>query len=113
MIAQDSSEKTAAVIWCDCGDMFNLCDRKGFNFKRSYPSLGDHGKPTTGDGGCVYVKIASIDATIYIRDDLDTKWVGILPAGEIPASVKEKYETNPDPNAFTDDEKIIAGAMGV
>jgi hypothetical protein len=50
---------------------------------------------------------------MYIWDVTDDEWVlGGSPAGETPASVKEKYESNADTNAYTDDDKDIVGTVG-
>ncbi|MDR1508864.1 MAG: hypothetical protein LBS53_04430 [Synergistaceae bacterium] len=61
-------------------------------------SAGDYAYVDMGGGA---------DVTAYVWDATDSAWVeqkGVTTA-ETPASVKGKYETNPDTNAFTDADK--------
>jgi hypothetical protein len=70
--------------------------------------------PTVSDGDDAYVGVVGTPAVTYIWDVTDSEWVeGGSPAGETPESVKEKYESNADTNAYTDDddEKDIVGSV--
>lgn len=61
--------------------------------------------PSAGAGSYAYVDAgASSDVQQYIWDESDADWVLVQGAGtsETPASVKAKYESNPDTNALTD-----------
>lgn len=63
-------------------------------------------------GAYAYVGEAGKRDISYIWDDDDVKWeLNQSPStAETPASVKTKYESNPDTNAFTDSEKTkLAG----
>jgi hypothetical protein len=85
------------------------------HFKGSYPSLTalKTAYPTASDGDYAYVGTEGTPATMYIWDVTDSQWVlGGSPAGETPASVKEKYESNADTNAFTDDDVALIGTIG-
>jgi hypothetical protein len=50
---------------------------------------------------------------MYLWDVTDEEWVlGGSLAGETPASVKEKYESNADTNAFTDFDVALVATIG-
>lgn len=55
------------------------------------------------------------DALQYIWDDDDSEWIAGGSGGggsaETPATIKTKYESNPDTNAFTDAEKAKLAAV--
>lgn len=63
--------------------------------------VGEDGAYAYVDGG------VGFDMVEYLWDSSDGKWVvaGGTPTAETPASVKGKYESNPDTNAFTDAQK--------
>ncbi|MDR1457279.1 MAG: hypothetical protein LBI47_00265, partial [Puniceicoccales bacterium] len=85
------------------------------HFKGSYPSLDalETAYPTASDGDYAYVGTAGTPAIMYLWDVTDEEWVlGGSPAGETPASVKEKYETNADTNAFTDSDVALVATIG-
>jgi hypothetical protein len=85
------------------------------HFKGSYPSLDalETAHPTASDGDYAYVGTAGVPAVMYLWDVTDAEWVlGGSPAGETPASVKEKYESNDDTNAYTDDDMATVGTVG-
>lgn len=67
----------------------------------SLPSTGSVGDYANVDGGT--------DSDVYrvIWDSSDNKWVRVQGVtGDLtPAQIKQQYESNPDTNAFTDDEK--------
>jgi hypothetical protein len=74
--------------------------------------------PTAAAGDYTRVDAgAGADVGTYIWDDSDNKWVKEAGAGttETAASVKTKYESNPDTNAFTDEllAKLNGLAQGV
>jgi hypothetical protein len=58
------------------------------------------------EGDYAYVGSAGQAEIIYVWDNTDSVWVqGGGATAETPASVKQKYESNPDTNAYTDAEK--------
>lgn len=58
------------------------------------------------EGDYAYVGSAGQAEIIYVWDHTDSIWVqGGGATAETPASVKQKYESNPDTNAYTDAEK--------
>lgn len=67
--------------------------------------------PTANPGDYAYVDSgAASDVQIYAWDNDDTQWVVVGSGGsETAASVKSKYESNADTNAFTDTEKAKLG----
>lgn len=70
-----------------------------------------HASPATGSYAYVDAG-ASQDISIYIWDATDGQYVQQASGGtETNASVKTKYEANPDTNAFTDQEKSKLGAV--
>jgi hypothetical protein len=97
------------------GEKTKLAGLDDNHFKGSYPSLTalETAYPTASDGDYAYVGTEGTPAVMYLWDVTDSQWVlGGSPAGETPASVKEKYESNADTNAYTDDEKDIVGSVG-
>ena len=74
--------------------------------------------PSPADGSYAYVDAGiGADSELYIWDNDDATWIvgGSSGSGETPASIKTKYESNADTNAFTDAEQsklagIEAGA---
>lgn len=94
-----------------------LAGLESSHFKGLYTSLaalqmavpagvaGDYAHVDTGAG---------TDAKVYIWDASDATWLmqaGDV-AGETAASIKTKYESNPDTNAFTDAEKTKLADLG-
>jgi hypothetical protein len=64
--------------------------------------------PTASIGSYAYVDQGVGQSNVkYIWDDDDTSWVeqGGVSAEETPSTIKAKYESNPDTNAYTDAEK--------
>jgi hypothetical protein len=63
--------------------------------------------PTAVPGSYAYVDGgAGIETLKYIWDSSDAEWVqGGATGSETPASIKVKYESNPDTNAFSDSAK--------
>ena len=64
--------------------------------------------PTAPIGSYAYVDQGIGQSNVkYIWDDNDTSWIeqGGVSAEETPATIKTKYESNPDTNAYTDAEK--------
>jgi hypothetical protein len=97
------------------GEKTKLAGLDDNHFKGSYPSLTalETAHPTASDGDYAYVGTEGTPAVMYLWDVTDSEWVlGGSPAGETPASAKEKYESNEDTNAYTDDEKAIVGSVG-
>ena len=87
-------------------------------FKGTHLSLGAlqaaHPTANPGDYADVDAGVGQ-DITRYIWDDDDEDWkpaVGNI-AGETAASIKTKYESNADTNAFTDAEKSLLGALPI
>lgn len=78
-------------------------------FKGQFLSLADLNSADVGEvGGYAYVD-GGVGGTVdlYIWDVVNSLWeiVAGEPTAETPASMKSKYESNPDTNAFTDSEK--------
>lgn len=78
-------------------------------FKGQFLSLADLISADVGEvGGYAYVD-GGVGGTVdlYIWDAVNSLWelVAGESTAETPASIKSKYESNPDTNAFTDDEK--------
>jgi hypothetical protein len=73
--------------------------------------------PTASIGSYAYVDQGVGQSNVkYIWDDDDTSWIeqGGVSAEETPATIKSKYESNPDTNAFTDAEKTnLSNQSGV
>ena len=75
--------------------------------------------PTVSAGPGSYADVDSgaggVDSQRYIWDVDDAKFVPAVGTvgGETAASVKTKYESNADTNAFTDAEKTKLGALAV
>jgi hypothetical protein len=85
------------------------------HFKGFYPSLDalETAYYTASDEDYAYVGTAGTPAVMYFWDVTGEEWVlGGSPAGETPASVKEKYETNADTNAFTDSDVALVATIG-
>jgi hypothetical protein len=85
------------------------------HFKGSYPTLEDlqAAHPTASDGDYAYVGTAGQDAVNYIWDGSDEQWVaGGGGTAETPASVKQKYESNGDTNAYDDAAVNIVATVG-
>jgi len=64
--------------------------------------------PTASVGSYAYVDTGvGVDVQQYIWDDTDSDWIAQQgqSTAETPASIKSKYESNADTNAFTDSEK--------
>lgn len=79
-------------------------------FKGNYVNLTalQTAHPSPEVGAYAYVDPGvGTDVVLYIWDDDDTAWVqsGGSGTAETPASVKSKYESNADTNAFTDSDK--------
>lgn len=76
-------------------------------FKGKYTSLVQLQSVTGEIGAYAYVGVPGSDDQSYIWDNDDNKWVLSvgMPNAETPASIKLKYESNPDTNAFTNTEK--------
>ncbi|CAL1518215.1 hypothetical protein [Chitinophaga sp. MM2321] len=86
-----------------------LAALEGSHFKGTYVSLSDlNAADVGGEGNYAYVDEGEgEDIAAYIWDDNDSQWViqkGTSTA-ETAATIKTKYESNPDTNAFTDTEK--------
>lgn len=85
------------------GEKAKLAGLESSRFKGKFPDVAS--LPLTGNsvGSYAYVGMQGQDDQSYIWDDDDNKW--ILNTGgataETPASIKTKYESNPDTNAFT------------
>lgn len=72
-------------------------------FKGKYPSLSALTSANVGViGGYAYVGSVGVDDKQYIWDDDDSKWVptDIPVTAETAATIKAKYESNPDTYAF-------------
>lgn len=71
--------------------------------------------PTANPGDYAYVDSgAASDVQIYAWDNDDTQWVVVGSGGsETAASVKSKYESNADTNAFTNTEKAKLGVSAL
>lgn len=70
------------------------------------PLTGSEGDYANVDGG------VGSDTYRVIWDSSDSKWVKMqgVSTDLTPAQIKQQYESNPDTNAFTDDEKVkLAG----
>ena len=68
--------------------------------------------PTADIGSYAYVDTGvGVDVQKYIWDNNDSDWVEQQgqSTSETPASIKSKYESNPDTNVFTDSEKTNLG----
>lgn len=79
-------------------------------FKGTYQTEGQlaAAHPTAQAGSYAYVDAGGgADTLLYIWDESDTKWVNTGGSGgtETPATIKTKYESNADTNAFTDNAK--------
>ncbi|TDX84001.1 head fiber protein [Epilithonimonas xixisoli] len=77
-------------------------------FKGKFPSVSALNLIIGESGAYAYVGIEGENDKSYIWDDDDNIWVQNSSEGtaETPSSVKSKYESNPDTNAFTDALKI-------
>ena len=66
------------------------------------PLSGSEGDYANVDGG------VGSDVYRVVWDSSDSKWVKMQGASTdlTPAQIKQQYESNPDTNAFTDDEKV-------
>jgi hypothetical protein len=85
------------------------------HFKGNYLSLEElqDAHPSAQDGDYAYVGAAGTTTVMYIWDGTDEQWeAGSSPAGETPASIKSKYESNQDTNAYTDDDLAVVGTVG-
>jgi hypothetical protein len=72
--------------------------------------------PLTGNSSGSYADVDTgngSDVKRFIWDDGDGAWValGAAVGAETSASIKTKYEANPDTNAFTDAEKAKLAAL--
>jgi len=87
-----------------------LAGLEGSNFLGEYVSLAalQAAHPTADPGNYAYVD-GGVGQPVekYIWDSSDMQWALQLgeSTAETPASIKSKYESNPDTNAFTDAEK--------
>lgn len=77
-------------------------------FKGKFPSVSALNLIIGKSGDYAYVGVEGENDKSYIWDDDDNIWVQNSSEGtaETPSSVKIKYESNPDTNAFTDALKI-------
>jgi hypothetical protein len=85
------------------------------HFKDSYPSLAALKQmyPSANDEDYAYVGVARTNVTMYIWAVTYFQCVaGFNPARETPASIKTKYEANPDTNGFTDTDSIRVASIG-
>lgn len=87
-------------------------------FKGQFTSLSDlqTAYPTANVGDYAYVDLGiGEDVAEYIWDTTDNSWIkqGGSSTTETPASIKSKYESNPDTNAFTDAEKTKLAVVNV
>lgn len=92
-----------------------LASLEGSKFQGTYSSLSAlNAADVGGVGHYAYVdEGVGIDISAYIWDENDSQWViqkGTSTA-ETPATIKTKYESNPDTNAFTDTEKTKLGGL--
>jgi hypothetical protein len=82
-----------------------LAGLESSHFKGEYISLAALNLVTGTSGDYAYVDSGSgQDVTAYVWDTSNSKWVeqkGVTTA-ETPATIKSKYESNADTNAFTD-----------
>lgn len=65
--------------------------------------------PTSNAGSYAFVDAGvGVDVVKYIWDSSDSKWVSTGGSGgtETPATIKTKYESNADTNAFTDNDAL-------
>jgi hypothetical protein len=96
-----------------------LAGLEGSKFVGQFSSLSalQTAFPTASIGSYAYVDQGVGQSNVkYIWDDDDTSWVeqGGVSAEETPATIKAKYESNPDTNAFTDAEKTnLSNQSGV
>lgn len=70
--------------------------------------------PTATAGSYAFVDGGvGTDVQKYIWDTSDTKWVvsGSTTGSETPASIKQKYESNPDTNAYDDNSKAAVDGL--
>ena len=85
-----------------------LAGLESSHFKGEYTSLTALNAVTGSVGDYAYVDSGTgQDVTAYVWDSSNNKWVeqkGVTTA-ETPATIKSKYEANPDTNAFTDELK--------
>lgn len=85
------------------------------HFKGQYTSLSAlQAAAVGGTGNYAYVDAgAGSEVQQYIWDDDLQDWVQQAGAStaETPASIKTKYESNPDTNAYTDTEKVKLGGL--
>jgi hypothetical protein len=92
-----------------------LASLDGNHFKGDFPTLEDLQAtyPTASSGDYAYVGGAGEDVVNYIWDSSDSQWViGGGGTAETPASIKEKYESNPDTNAYTNSEQETVSTIG-
>ena len=87
-----------------------LADLESSKFVGEFVSLAalQSAFPTAPVGSYAYVDTGvGQDVEKYIWDNNDTSWIKQLgeSTAETPASIKSKYESNPDTNAYTDAEK--------
>jgi predicted transcriptional regulator YdeE len=85
-----------------------LAGLESSKFKGEYTSYEALSEIEGFAGAYAYVdEGAGEDVVKYIWDTTDEKWVAQQgeSTAETPASIKSKYESNEDTNAFTDDEK--------
>lgn len=96
-----------------------LAGLESSKFVGQYPDLASlqTAYPTAPVGSYAYVDGgAGQDVIKYIWDNNDSEWVEQLgdSAEETPATIKAKYESNPDTNAFTDAEQTnLSNQSGV
>ena len=96
-----------------------LAGLESSKFVGQYPDLASlqTAYPTAPVGSYAYVDGGvGQDVTKYIWDNNDSEWVEQLgeSAEETPATIKAKYESNPDTNAFTDAEQTnLSNQSGV
>jgi hypothetical protein len=92
-----------------------LAGLDGNHFKGSYSSLTalQTAYPSASDGDYTYVGTAGTGEVNYIWDATDEQWVaGGGGTAETPASVKAKYESNDDTNAYTDGDAGTVATIG-
>lgn len=85
-----------------------LASLEGSKFKGVFSSLTEleNAHPTAEPGAYADVDSTGVDVVRYIWDVSDSEWIPQQSGTPLTASqVKQLYESNPDTNAFTNDEK--------
>jgi hypothetical protein len=118
--ATNTAEETAATIktkyesntdtnaFTDA-EKTKLAGLESSHFKGEFVNLAALNNVTGAAGDYAYVDLgASQDVTTYIWDTTDNKWVDQkgVSTSETAATIKTKYESNANTNAYTDTEKV-------